>query len=351
MRPVNGQLELTYCCNLDCIHCYCKGCEGKGVELKTYEWLKIIDEIHKEGCLWLTLTGGEPLIRPDFFDIYTHARNKGFLITIFTNGVLWDEEKINYLSEYPPYSIEITLNGIRKSTYESVTQVEGSFKKVMLAIERIVKNRLPLVLKCNGLKQNKSEVVKIKAFSQQILGPDKFKFDPLILPTLTGYLKPTDYRLSADEIREIEESDEEMVKQRNMEFQKIPKSIRGNAYIYQCNSWFNQFFIDPYARLKFCMFTTEFSVDLRRDSFKRGFYEIFPKVLEQEWKTNSKCKTCQLKAVCCNCPARAYLEESNEEAPVEYFCELAQMNAQRRENIHSRANNELGGVRYERVRV
>ena len=79
-----GQFELTHRCNLRCQHCYIVR-NNKKAELTYKEICRVIDEVRKEGCLWLCLTGGEPLLREDFLDIYSYAYKKGFIITIFTN--------------------------------------------------------------------------------------------------------------------------------------------------------------------------------------------------------------------------------------------------------------------------
>ena len=86
--PSSGQIELTYRCNLNCVYCFCKGYKEENKELSTIEWKKIIREIHKEGCFSLIFTGGEPLMRDDFLELYLYAKQKGFIITIFTNGQL-----------------------------------------------------------------------------------------------------------------------------------------------------------------------------------------------------------------------------------------------------------------------
>ena len=117
-HPFRGQIELTYRCNLNCIHCYCKGIEDK--ELTTEEWKKILDVLQKEGCLHLCFTGGEPLIRDDFLEIYSYAKTKGFIITLFTNGQALTAKIINYLVKSPPMAIEITLNGITQRSIEEI---------------------------------------------------------------------------------------------------------------------------------------------------------------------------------------------------------------------------------------
>jgi MoaA/NifB/PqqE/SkfB family radical SAM enzyme len=88
--PISGSIEVTARCNLRCAHCYINLPAGDRHalerELNCQELFSILDQMVDEGCLWLLITGGEPLIRPDFLDIYTYAKKKGILITLFTNG-------------------------------------------------------------------------------------------------------------------------------------------------------------------------------------------------------------------------------------------------------------------------
>ena len=331
--PWSGQIELTYRCNLNCIHCYCEGLEKKDKELNTHQWKEILSEIYKEGCVYLTFTGGEPLIREDFLDLYSYAKEKGFIISLFTNGQGFTEEIIDYLAKSTPYSIEITLNGITKDTYEAITQIEDSYLKVIKTVKRLKEKRLPLILKANCLKQNKHEVAKIKVFTEKLLGKPSenkhyFRYGTMIYPRLNGDKTPCDHRLSFEELLEVKRQDPDIWQ----EFQKglhsdFPDFKRDRTFLYRCNSWMTQFFINPYGRLKFCQFTEKFSVDLKTTSFKEGFYKVFPKVLKEQFKTDSKCRDCGLRPICYHCPARAYLETGDEETPVEYYCTLARETA------------------------
>ncbi|MEE9523617.1 MAG: radical SAM protein, partial [Thermodesulfovibrionales bacterium] len=94
--PVNATLELTYRCNNRCVHCYCNLPTGDKIaresELSLEEIEKIFDELKEMGCLWLLITGGEPLLRDDFSQVYLAAKSRGFLVTVFTNGILVDDE-------------------------------------------------------------------------------------------------------------------------------------------------------------------------------------------------------------------------------------------------------------------
>jgi radical SAM protein with 4Fe4S-binding SPASM domain len=351
-QPINGQIELTYRCNLNCVHCYCKGSEEKSSipkerlseqarlmphtenrELTTLEWKKILDEIHREGCLWLCFTGGDPLIRDDFLELYSYAKNKGFIITLFTNGLLLTGKIMDYLEKSPPESIEITLNGITEAVYESITHVKGSFERVISVIKELADRNLPLILKSNCLKQNKDEIGRIKAFTDKLLGKGnkrwRFKYDPMIYARLNGNTTPCDYRLSSEELLEVNKQDPEIWEQYEKSLcGKFPDMERDKDFLYLCNAWMGQFFINPYGRLKFCAFSDKFSVDLRNQPFREGFYNVFPQLLKERFKTDSKCRNCSLRTVCYYCPARAFLETGNEEAPVPYYCELAKATAE-----------------------
>lgn len=329
IAPLSAQIEFTYRCNFNCVHCFCKGSEDKNKELTTQEWKRILDELSKEGCLCLAFTGGEPLVREDFLEIYAYAASKGFIITLFTNAYGLTKKIIENLTKYPFYSIEITLNGITKETYEAITQVPGSFSKVTENIKTLAKRGFPLILKTNCLKQNKHQIGKIKQWTEKLLGKSsenkyRFKYDPMISPRLNGDKTPCDFRLSFEELLEVKRQDPDIWKeyQRGLH-SSLPSLKRDKAFLYCCTAWFNQFFINPYGRLKFCLFSDKFSVDLKISSFKKGFYREFPKLLNEKFKSTSKCKDCSLRTICYNCPARAFLETGDEESAVEYFCKLA----------------------------
>ena len=119
--PISGSIDVTQRCNNQCLHCYNNLSAGdqkaSEVELTFDEYRRIIDEIVDAGCLWLLFTGGEIFLRKDFLDIYTYAKRKGLLITLFTNGTLITADIADYLAQLAPFSIEVTLYGRTKDTY------------------------------------------------------------------------------------------------------------------------------------------------------------------------------------------------------------------------------------------
>lgn len=338
--PLHGQIELTYRCALNCFHCYCKGSENRELEFETGEWKKIIAEIQRAGCICLCLTGGDPFVRKDFLEIYSYIKAKGFIITIFTNASGLTNEILAYLIKSPPLSIEVTLNGATPKSYEAVTQVRGSFLRVMNNIKRLAKNRLPLTLKSNCLKINNREIGTIKKFSEELLGKLKnthrFGYDPMIYPRLNGDKTPCEYRLSFEELLDTKRRDRGIWEEYQYGLHSsLPLSARDNSFTYHCNSWMKHFFINPYGRLKFCEFSEKFSVDIRTTSFREWFYGLPKKIFSEKFKTGSPCRDCGLRSICYYCPARSYLETGNEEGPVPYYCELANGLAKEIERVHA----------------
>src|SRR5229473_3371233 len=114
-RIVNAQIELTYGCNLHCVHCY-TDCYNRPdlikQELRYEEVTCVLDQLAEEGCLWVCFTGGEIFMRKDFLDIYAYAKQKGFLITLFTNGTLLTKKIADYWACSPPSMIEISFHGL-----------------------------------------------------------------------------------------------------------------------------------------------------------------------------------------------------------------------------------------------
>ncbi len=186
--PLSGQWELTWRCNLHCIHCYTDPLNTPplvAAELSADTIAGILDEIRDAGCLYLALSGGEALARPDFPQIYEAAVTRGLLVTVFTNGTLITERTIDLWQRLPPERIEITLNGISPAVYEAVTAVAGSFPLVMRGIRLVHEAGLPLVVKANAMTANVDELLAIKEFVRGLPGV-QFKMSEEIFAKLDG---------------------------------------------------------------------------------------------------------------------------------------------------------------------
>src|SRR5271156_2994312 len=160
--PLEVSIEVTRRCPLECLHCYnnlpMNDAGARSQELTLAEHCKLLDELSAAGCLWLCYTGGEIFARKDFLDIYTEAKKRGFIITLFTNGTMITPKVADHLVKYPPFSIEITLYGATRETYEALTRVPGSFDRCRKGISVLLERGLPLKLKTVPTSLNVHEV-------------------------------------------------------------------------------------------------------------------------------------------------------------------------------------------------
>lgn len=327
--PVEGSLELTFRCNLRCVHCYCNLPAGDGraaqEELRTEEILTILDQAADAGCLWLLLTGGEPLLRKDLCEIYTYAKKKGFLVTLFTNGTLINPKVVDMLSEWPPHSIEVTLYGATRETYESITRVPGSFNKCLAGIEGLLERKLPLALKTMAMTLNRQEISPMIAFAKE--RGVKFRFDPILNPRLDGGKAPCRFRLAPEEVIRLDLEYED----RSAEWKEFCKKFihpSSSKYLFACGAGISTFHIDPYGKMSPCQISRFQSHDLRKASFKEGWQEHIPAVLKLKPRGDYPCSRCDLISLCGQCPGWAWLETGDYEKPVEYLCKIAHLRAQ-----------------------
>ena len=318
--PVGGQIDLTYRCNLRCQHCFIVQ-EKDERELTLQEIVSIIDEIHDAGCLGLSFSGGEVFLREDFLDIYAYARKKGFLITILTNGTLITEATADYLAGLPPFCIDITINGITEKVYEEVTQVKGSFARLMRAIKLLRERSLPLTLKCNGMKINRDEILKIKNFSEEFLGKNRFRCDPVLYAGLDGSQKPCRLRLTPDEILNMLGADKDMLSLcREQYTHQEDNAWLKEGFLFPCG--LSSFQIDPYGKMRLCSFIRKPCADIRKDGFLESFRRSYAYFHGLKAKADTECRKCTVRYLCRQCPGRALAENGDMELPVAFFCEL-----------------------------
>jgi radical SAM protein with 4Fe4S-binding SPASM domain len=326
--PLGGSLEITFRCNLFCVHCYCNlppnNHRALKDEITTGEIFSILDQLAEAGCLWLLITGGEPLIRNDFLDIYTYAKKKGFLISLFTNGTLLTPEIADHLAAWPPYEVEISLYGFSRETYERITGNHGSFQRCRQGIELLLERKIPLDLKTPVMTLNKDEILQIKALAEQ-LGL-KFRFDPALTPKLDGGKAPCQFRLSPQEVIALDRADDKREMEWRNEFKKPAVQIDPDK-LYLCGAGLTSFHIDPYGKMSICDMCRFHHYDLRSGSFREGWEGNIPLLLNTKRETDSPCHTCPWTDQCDNCPGWSWMENGNLEEPVDYFCTITRLRA------------------------
>lgn len=328
--PLTGTLELTERCNLDCVHCYINQPAGSYIhrqrELSAVQWRDILDQIADEGCLYLLLTGGEPLLRPDLLDIYDHAKRKGFLLILFTNGTLITPEFADHLREWYPYLVEITLYGATAETYEKITGVRGSFERCLRGIELLQERGVPLRLKTMVMTLNRHEFTAIRAIARE-RGLD-FRFDVVLNPRRDGAKRPVELRLAPQEAIAVELSDERNLEGWRHLLERSPNGMPQTDMLYTCGAGLITFRIDPYGNLTLCPSSAQPSYPLVGGDFHFGWHVFLKEARRRKITKSYPCRTCEVASLCGNCPEMASLENGDPESAVGYRCQLAHLRAE-----------------------
>ncbi len=328
--PTEAIIEVTRRCPLECAHCYnnlpMADRAARRLELTYEEHCRLLDELAEAGTLWLLFTGGEIFARHDFLDIYTYAKKKGFLITLYTNGTLITEKISDYLREWRPFSIEITLYGRTKETYERLTGIPGSYERCLRGIELLRERKLPLKLKTVAVTVNKHEVLEMKRFAEEELGVE-FKYDSLINARIDCSDSPLAVRLKPEEVVELDLADPEKVSAWHKLAADLQNPLDWGDDVYHCGGGLTSFAIDPQGKMSLCVLSHGDVYDLRCGSVAEGWEKFLSRVRFKKMTRPSKCQTCQLRASCGMCPANGELENGDAESPVDFLCEVTHLRA------------------------
>ena len=331
--PTSGTIEVTHRCNNRCVHCFnnlpLHDSGSRHTELSVERHRRILDEISAAGCLWLLFTGGEIFARPDFPNIYTYAKHQGLLITLFTNGTLITPQIADFLANWRPFSIEITIYGRTRSTHERITGVAGSYDRCLRGIHLLMDRGLPLKLKTMVMVHNQHEIWEMKRFVEEDLGLE-FKFDAMINPRRNGAQCPLSARLAPEEIVALDLMDRNRVAEWHKFAAKFVEPITSAdpcEALYNCGAGLQSFCVDPFGRLRLCTLAAADGYDLIRGSFRQGWEQYLQNLRLQPITRQTKCNTCGLKSMCGMCPANGELECRDFETPVDFLCRVAHLRA------------------------
>ncbi len=331
--PVEVSIEVTRRCPLECQHCYnnlpMADPQARASELTFEEHVRLLDDLVKAGCFWILYTGGEVFARKDFLAIYTEAKKRGFLITLFTNGTMINERVADYLADYRPFSIEITLYGATRETYEALTQVPGSYDRCIRGIRLLLERGLPLKLKTVPTTINRHEVYEMKRMAEEDFGCE-FKFDPLVNPRIDCSQAPLAVRLSPEEVVTLDFQDA----QRREEWRRIaameasaPAREKPETRRYTCGGGMYGCSIDPTGKMSICVLSHKQGYSIREGGFLDGWNGRMLEIRNQERQRPTICDSCRIRSLCSMCAANGELESGDPESPVDFLCQVAHLRA------------------------
>jgi radical SAM protein with 4Fe4S-binding SPASM domain len=322
--PMNGSIAMTHRCHLRCVHCYL-GCERQalpaGGELDTAFWCSVVDQVAEAGCFELLITGGEPLLRPDFALVYARARQRGILVTVFTNGTLIDDRIARLFEELPPHLVEVTLFGACEETYERVTGVRGSYRRCLDGVDALLGRGVAVGLKSVIMKENQDEMSALRRMASE--RGVSFRVDAALFPCRDGDTRPLDHRVQAAAAVAIEMEDGDLLRRTADHFQRM-QGFPPEEQLFSCLAGVTGFHVDPLGTLLPCLMVSTHGYDLRKGTFREGWETAIPRFHGQGLPPDYECHRCEMRFLCGTCPAQAGMETGSPHRKAEYLCRLGE---------------------------
>lgn len=341
--PLSFDIEVTARCNNDCRHCYINLPAGdkqaRAREMTPAEILDIARQAVGLGSVWCLITGGEPLLREDFSEIYLGLKHLGLLVSVFTNATLIKLDHIALFKKYPPRDIEVTVYGVTRNTYETLSRRPGSFDLFMNGLNQLRDGGIRTRLKAMALRTNLEEQQAIAVFCRART-KDYFRFDPqLHLRFDADPLRNEEIRserLTPEQIAVLEEADGKRIQSMrekcdlliNEELTHI-----GCDHLFHCGAGNGSFNVSYDGRFRLCssLWAEGTTYDLRKGTLDEAWHAFVPRIRDlrshrQEFRET--CRKCALVNLCLWCPAHAHLETGAMDGTTPYFCEVAHRRAE-----------------------
>lgn len=338
--PITGSLELLPLCNMNCDMCYVRlspeEMRQKGRLRTADEWLEVGRQMADSGVLFLLLTGGEPLLFPDFKRLYLELRQMGLILTINTNGTLLDESWADFFGKYKPRRINITLYGADRAAYGQLCHYPEGFERVIRAVSLLRMRHVDVKLSTSVTKVNAADLERMIQMSRDLDVP--FRADTYMLPAVRERSKPfqEQSRLAPKEAakarifalrhemgQEVFEQYFHQIKQQMQESESgETEPNEAEPRNMDCLAGSCSFSVNWQGALHPCVILTEPSADV----FEVGFAAAWQTVQDelQAIRLNVKCTHCKFRPLCRTCAACALLETGHYDGLPEYMCQYAE---------------------------
>ena len=334
--PVSGTFELTPRCNLSCKMCYIHITPAEqaspGRELTTEEWLAVGRQAVDAGMIYLLLTGGEPMLRPDFTTIYSEMVKMGVVVSVNTNGTLVTPEIVDCFRKHPPETVNVTLYGASPETYAGLCGVRGGYEKALEGVRALIGAGVRVIINTTFTTRNLDDMEALIAFAQEVGAPIRtaaYTFPPVrnqhedsrialnaeeqgVLNARFEYLTSTAQQRSSKEnyLRKALEAEEMRI--------KGPLPECGNPS--GCLAGRGLFWIAWNGEMYPCGMLSDYAVPMNRESVN----------FAAMWETTHKrtrtiylpaaCTECALRRVCPSCAAVTHSNHGDSSRLVEDMC-------------------------------
>lgn len=329
--------DFTYRCNLKCKHCYSNAGGPAREELGTRDALMVVDQLADFGVVSLAFSGGEPLMRKDFFEVAKHAVDSGLYVSLATNGTLLNKQTVQRLKEIGIHYVEVSIDGSDAKSHDDFRGVPGAFNMAMTGLKNCVEQGLCTSIAVTATKRNFKDIPKILELAEKI-GAKRFALFNFV-PTGRG-VEMASQDLSSEEREEVmlflldrllsgskvtiltttpqlarvavarqeNASGEVFLPMAHMQTSKVNrKAVALADFVGGCGAGRLYCSISPEGDVHPCVFLPVKVGSLKTSTFQDLWLnsEVFEALRNRE-NLKGSCGECQFKYVCGGCRARAY---------------------------------------------
>jgi MoaA/NifB/PqqE/SkfB family radical SAM enzyme len=348
--PLKGSIDLTYRCNNNCRHCWLHiPATAPEQELSLHEIRRIADEARAMGCREWSISGGEPMLRPDFPDVFDYLTRKARSYTLNTNGTLITPEIARLLTRKG--SKMVALYGATADVHDHITRNPGSFDAVMRGFRYLREAGAGFIVQVVPMRDNYREFEEMVELAKSLSPHYRVGAAWLYLSACGSAERNAEIcrqRLAPKDVIALDQPDmaEEEVKV------EVEVEANGEDRLFAgCIAVRREFHIDPRGGMTFCCFIKDPALrfDLRTGTFRAAWEEFIPGLAGKvqggaEYLEN--CGSCEHRKDCRWCGVYGYLEHGRHGAKVEYLCEVARENRSFKEQWQQdhRRYFELAGI-------
>jgi radical SAM protein with 4Fe4S-binding SPASM domain len=323
--PLWAYVEIIATCNFKCEHCYIAPCAEREDVMSLERANALFDKLASAGTLSLLLTGGEVFTHRDFREIYLSAKRHGFMVYLNTNAYLIGERWADFLAEWPPVVVSISLYGLSDERYERVTGIPKAFTRVDRAIDLLLERGIRVELKCPAMTLTADELPAMQRYAAA--RGIEFRYDPIITPQEKGDVRPMQLQLAPKRVLELdEELDPELGGFRKFAEAFAAPPTDGN--VYNCGAGRIALAVNVKGGASTCITSRQTVGNLFEQSFDEVWGMLGGKVAKR-FPDGHPCATCRFRTICAGCPATVEEATGLPEGYVQQYCKITHLRAHR----------------------
>ena len=321
--PLSAEMEIIATCNYKCVHCYIAPCAAREDVMSVESATVIFRKLAAAGTQSILLTGGEIFSHRKFKEIYLGAKRSGFNITLNTNAYFINQRWVDFLTEWPPFRVSISLYGASAETYERVTGIPGSYARCMKAIDLLQRHGIAIDLKCPAMSLTNDDMPAMKAFAES--RGVKWRNDDVLSPQEKGEMAPLQLQLSPRQVVDLNKKlDPDLKDLREYASKRVNGSLTDE--VYKCGAGRTSLAINVHGGVTTCIASRQVVGNLLEQSFDEVWSALGGKVAVR-FPSGHPCATCKFSRMCAGCPATVESLTGLPTGYVQQYCKITHLRA------------------------